>query len=53
MSTKKKVLIAVGVVVAVGVLGALRARGGGGDGAEVSTEAVGRRTLVEVVTASG
>jgi HlyD family secretion protein len=53
MSTKKKVLIAVGVVVAVGVLGALRARGGGGDGAEVATEAVGRRTLVEVVTASG
>jgi HlyD family secretion protein len=53
MSTKKKVLIAVGVVVAAGMLGAVKMRGGGDKGVEVSTEAVARRTLVEVVTASG
>lgn len=53
MSTKKKVLIIGGVVIAVGALGALTLRGGGDRGVQVSTEAVGRRTLVEVVTASG
>ena len=53
MSTKKKVLIIAGVVIAVGALGARSLRGGGDRGTEVSTEAVGRRTLVEVVTASG
>jgi HlyD family secretion protein len=53
MSTKKKALIVIGVVAAVTVLGALSMRGGGDKGVEVSTEAVGRRTLVEVVTASG
>jgi HlyD family secretion protein len=53
MSTKKKALIIAGVVAAVSVLGALTLRGGGEKGAEVSTEAVARRTLVEVVTASG
>jgi HlyD family secretion protein len=53
MSTKKKVLIAVGVVVAAGMLGAVKMRSGGDKGVEVSTEAVARRTLVEVVTASG
>jgi HlyD family secretion protein len=53
MSTKKKVLIVGGVVIAVGALGALSIRGGNDRGVEVSTEAVGRRTLVEVVTASG
>lgn len=53
MSTKKKVLIIAGVVIAVSVLGALSMRGGGDRGVQVSTEAVGRRTLVEVVTASG
>jgi HlyD family secretion protein len=53
MSTKKKVLIIAGVVIAVGALGALTLRGGKDDGVQVSTEAVGRRTLVEVVTASG
>lgn len=53
MSTKKKVLIIAGVVAAVGAMGALSLRGGNDRGVEVSTEAVGRRTLVEVVTASG
>ena len=53
MSTKKKVLIIAGVVIAVSALGALSMRGGGDRGVQVSTEAVGRRTLVEVVTASG
>lgn len=53
MSTKKKALIVLGVVAAVSVLGALSLRGGGDRGVEVSTETVGRRTLVEVVTASG
>jgi HlyD family secretion protein len=53
MSTKKKALIIAGVVAAVSVLGALTLRGGGEKGAQVSTEAVARRTLVEVVTASG
>lgn len=53
MSTKKKVLIVAGVVLAVSALGALSMRGGGDRGVEVSTETVGRRTLVEVVTASG
>ncbi|HEV3051557.1 MAG TPA: efflux RND transporter periplasmic adaptor subunit [Longimicrobium sp.] len=53
MSTKKKALIVIGVVAAVTVLGALSMRGGGDKGVEVNTEAVARRTLVEVVTASG
>jgi HlyD family secretion protein len=53
MSTKKKALIIAGVVLAVSVLGALSLRNGNDRGVQVSTEAVGRRTLVEVVTASG
>lgn len=53
MSTKKKVLIVAGVVVGVGVLGALTLRGGGDKGVEVRTEQVARRDLVSVVTASG
>lgn len=53
MSTKKKVLIVAGVVIGIGVLGALTLGGGGDKGVEVTTEAVARRTLVEVVTASG
>jgi HlyD family secretion protein len=53
MSTKKKVLIVVGVVAAIGVLGALTLGGGGDKGVEVRTEQVARRDLVSVVTASG
>jgi HlyD family secretion protein len=53
MSTKKKVLIVVGVIVGVGVLGALTLGGGGDKGVEVRTEQVARRDLVSVVTASG
>lgn len=53
MSTRKKVLIVVGVVVGVGVLGALSLRRGGDKGVEVRTEQVARRNLVSVVTASG
>jgi HlyD family secretion protein len=53
MSTKKKVLIVVGVVVGIGVLGALTVRGGAQKGVEVRTEEVARRDLVAVVTASG
>lgn len=53
MSTKKKALIIVGVVIAVSALGALSLRGGNDRGVQVNTEAVARRTLVEVVTASG
>lgn len=53
MSTKKKVLIVIGVVAAIGVLGALTLRGGGEKGVEVRTEQVARRNLVSIVTASG
>jgi HlyD family secretion protein len=53
MSTKKKVLIVAGVVVGIGVLGALTLRGGGDKGVEVRTEQVARRDLVSIVTASG
>lgn len=53
MSTKKKVLIAVGMVAAIGVLGALTLGGGGDKGVEVRTEQVARRDLVSIVTASG
>jgi HlyD family secretion protein len=53
MSTKKKVLIVVGVVAAVSVLGALSMLRGGEEGVEVRTERVARRDLVSVVTASG
>jgi HlyD family secretion protein len=53
MSTKKKVLIVVGVVAAVGVLGALSVMRGGEEGVEVRTEQVARRDLVSIVTASG
>jgi HlyD family secretion protein len=50
----KKILIAVGVVVAVGGLGALAVNGGGrGAGREVRAETVARRDLVATVTASG
>jgi HlyD family secretion protein len=53
MSTKKKVLIVLGVVAGISVLGALTLRGGGDKGVEVRTEQVARRDLVSVVTASG
>ena len=53
MSTKKKVLIVAGVVIGIGVLGALTLGGGGDKGVEVRTERVARRDLVSVVTASG
>ncbi|HEX6750047.1 MAG TPA: efflux RND transporter periplasmic adaptor subunit [Longimicrobium sp.] len=50
----KKLLIALGVVLAVGVLAALAVNGKGkGAGREVRTEKVGRRDLVAIVTASG
>jgi HlyD family secretion protein len=50
----KKLLIAVGVVVVVGVLAALAmANKGSGAGREVRSEAVARRDLVATVTASG
>ena len=50
----KKLLIALGVVVAVGALGALAvANKGGGSGREVRSETVARRDLVSTVTASG
>jgi HlyD family secretion protein len=53
MSSRKKLLIAVGAVVVIGALGALSLRGRGEKGVEVRTEQVGRRDLVSVVTASG
>jgi HlyD family secretion protein len=53
MSTKKKAVIVVGVVLAVTVLGALSLRGGKKKGVQVRTEEVARRDLVAVVTASG
>lgn len=53
MSMKKKVLIAVGVVLGISVLGALSMRRAGAKGVEVRTEEVARRDLVAVVTASG
>jgi HlyD family secretion protein len=53
MSTKKKAVIVVGVVLAVTVLGALSLRGGQKKGVQVRTEEVARRDLVAVVTASG
>ncbi|HEX2079616.1 MAG TPA: efflux RND transporter periplasmic adaptor subunit [Longimicrobium sp.] len=53
MSKRKKLAIVAGVVLGVSALGALTMRGGGEQGVEVTTEAIGRRTLVEVVTASG
>jgi len=50
----KKLLIALGVVVVVGVLAALAmASKGSGAGREVRSEAVARRDLVSTVTASG
>ncbi|HEX8906288.1 MAG TPA: biotin/lipoyl-binding protein, partial [Longimicrobiaceae bacterium] len=50
----KKLLIALGVVLAVGVLAALAVNGKGkGAGREVRTEKVARRDLVAMVTASG
>ncbi|HYH82464.1 MAG TPA: efflux RND transporter periplasmic adaptor subunit [Longimicrobium sp.] len=50
----KKLLIALGVIVAVGGLGALAmAKKGGSAGREVRAEAVARRDLVSTVTASG
>src|SRR5687768_18571893 len=52
MSRRKKVAIVAGVLIAITAMAALRGNGGG-EGVEVSTEAVARRTLVEVVTASG
>src|SRR5688572_13851292 len=52
MSRRKKVAIVAGVLIAITAMAALRGNGGG-EGVEVATEAIGRRTLVEVVTASG
>jgi len=50
----KKLLIALGVIVAVVGLGALAvSKGKSGKGREVRTEVVGRRDLVATVTASG
>ncbi|HEU0297917.1 MAG TPA: efflux RND transporter periplasmic adaptor subunit [Longimicrobium sp.] len=53
MSKRKKLAIVAGVVLGVTVLGALTLGGGGEEGVEVTTEGIGRRTLVQVVTASG
>jgi HlyD family secretion protein len=53
MSTKKRVLIVVGAVSAIGVLGALTVRSGSQKGVLVRTEEVTRRDLVATVTASG
>lgn len=50
----KKLLIALGVVAAVGILGALAvANQGSGKGRDVRSETVARRDLVSTVTASG
>lgn len=53
MSSRKKLLIVAGAVLAIGALGALSLRGGREKGVEVRTEQVARRDLVSVVTASG
>ena len=49
----KKMLIAAGLLVTVGVMGAVAVSGGRKKGAEVRVEQVARRDLVSVVTASG
>jgi HlyD family secretion protein len=51
--SRKKLLIIAGVVVGVGVLGALTLGSRGEKGVEVRTEQVARRDLVSIVTASG
>jgi HlyD family secretion protein len=53
MTKMKKMLIAAGLLVAVGGLGAVAVAGGKKKGAEVRVEQVSRRDLVSVVTASG
>jgi HlyD family secretion protein len=53
MSSRKKLLIVAGAVIAIGALGALSMRGGREKGVEVRTEQVARRDLVSLVTASG
>jgi HlyD family secretion protein len=53
MSKKNKMLVALGVVVAVGGLAAVSVASGGEKGTLVRSEEVGRRDLVSVVTASG
>jgi HlyD family secretion protein len=53
MSKKNKMLVALGVVVAVGGMAAISVASGGEKGTLVRSEEVGRRDLVSVVTASG
>lgn len=53
MSKKRKILIAVGLVIAIAVLGGLSMASTRDRGIEVRTEPVARRDLVSVVTASG
>lgn len=49
----KKMLIAAGLLVTVGIMGAVAVSGGKKKGTEVRVEQVSRRDLVSVVTASG
>jgi HlyD family secretion protein len=53
MQTRNKVLIGVAVVAVLGAAAALSVLRGRDDGIEVRTEAIERRDLVEIVTASG
>jgi HlyD family secretion protein len=53
MTKMKKLLIAAGLLVTVGILGSVAVAGGKKKGAEVRVERVSRRDLVSVVTASG
>jgi HlyD family secretion protein len=53
MTKMKKMLIAAGLLVTVGIMGAVAVSGGKKKGTEVRVEQVSRRDLVSVVTASG
>lgn len=53
METRKKVLIGIAVLAVLGTAAALAALRGRDAGVEVRTEAIERRDLVEIVTASG
>jgi len=53
MNSKTKIIIGVVAVVVLGSAAAIQARRGRDGGIEVRTEAIARRDLVEVVTASG
>jgi HlyD family secretion protein len=53
MTKMKKMLIAAGLLVTVGILGSVAVAGGKKKGAEVRVERVSRRDLISVVTASG